>query len=146
MDGKHIYSFCQEEYGALPTLPILTLYVILLHMGETGRRIIAIILSIPSGKVMSYSDVAREAGIHRGARTVARILHSSSRAYKLPWWRVIRADGTVAQLPGDGRDEQIARLKAEGHRFGPSGKIILAAEKDIQEKGMETLYGHNRKR
>lgn len=88
-----------------------------------SERIVSIIRSIPAGKVASYAQVAELAGLGRGARTVARILHSSSSRYDLPWWRVIRSSGEIALSPEAGGLEQRAALEAEGVRFTASGRI-----------------------
>lgn len=93
-------------------------------MGQTGERIVALLQAIPRGNVAAYGQIAAMAGLRNGARTVARILHSSSGAHELPWWRVVRADGTIALPPGDGREEQQARLAAEGVPT-PDGRVDM---------------------
>ena len=47
---------------------------------------------IPSGSVMTYGDIAVETGLHprQVGQNVARI------SGDIPWWRVVRADGTPA--------------------------------------------------
>jgi methylated-DNA-protein-cysteine methyltransferase-like protein len=76
-------------------------------------RIEKAIRSIPRGKVSTYGAVARAAGILRGARQVARVLH---RGFDLPWPRVLGAGGEI-KLRGDHAIEQRLRLEAEGVRF-----------------------------
>ena len=51
---------------------------------EFERRAKDIIRSIPRGKVATYAQVAALAGNYRGARQVARVLHSSSDKDRLP--------------------------------------------------------------
>jgi len=62
--------------------------------------------SIPEGFVRSYGDVSPEAP--RFAGTV--LFHDSDP--DLPWWRVVRADGSLAK-----GDRQRALLIAEGVPF-----------------------------
>src|SRR5260370_39756389 len=52
-----------------------------------------VVKAIAKGSVLSYSQVALRAGKPGGARAVVRALH---RLGGIPWWRVIRADGTLA--------------------------------------------------
>lgn len=92
-------------------------------MHSVSLRLIAIIQAIPFGTVRSYSSIAAEAGLRNGARQVARLLHSSSQSYDLPWWRVVRADGRLALPPGSGFEEQAARLQAEGLIVSPNGRV-----------------------
>jgi methylated-DNA-protein-cysteine methyltransferase-like protein len=93
-------------------------------MTENTRRIIEQILSVPKGKVSSYSGIAAKAGLPNGARQTVRVLHSMTKKYNLPWHRIIRADGTIG-LEGEGREIQINLLKTEGIKFSPLGKIDM---------------------
>jgi alkylated DNA nucleotide flippase Atl1 len=76
-------------------------------------RIEAVIRRIPQGKVSTYGAIARVAGLPKGARLVARVLH---RGFGLPWQRVLGAGGQI-KLHGDSAVEQRLRLEAEGVRF-----------------------------
>jgi len=91
----------------------------------TTDVIIRIIQDIPMGKVLSYSGVARLAGVPNGARLVVRVLHTSSGKHRLPWWRVLRADGSIAMEEGSGGDEQRERLLAEGVTFLSGSKVDM---------------------
>ena len=54
------------------------------------ERVLAVVDSIPPGRVMTYGDVAATLG-SRAARMVGQIM-----AYygsEVPWWRVVRASG-----------------------------------------------------
>lgn len=95
-------------------------------MNQSTIAIVELIASIPSGKVMSYGRVAAAAGIPNGARLVVRVLNSMSRAEDLPWWRVLRSDGSIGLSEDGGGALQRAMLEAEGVVFGPSGKTDLA--------------------
>lgn len=83
-------------------------------MTESTERIIAVLRSIPAGRVSAYGAVAAAAGLPRGARQVARVLHTLSRSLNLPWHRVLRSDGSIALAEGEGRELQAALLRAEG--------------------------------
>jgi len=91
------------------------------------ERVITIIQGIPTGKVMSYGQVAAAAGSPRAARQVVRILHSMSKKYALPWHRIINAQGgisTPATEDGEGNLQRYL-LEQEGVVFGLDGKIDL---------------------
>ena len=68
-----------------------------------------VVAGLPPGGCASYGEVAAEAGYPGAARAVGNVLASSD---GLPWWRVIRADGTVPKGA-----EQVLRLEAEGVRI-----------------------------
>jgi methylated-DNA-protein-cysteine methyltransferase-like protein len=89
------------------------------------ERIVQAIEAIPAGRVSSYRDLARAAGLHNGARQVVRVLHALSQSLKLPWHRVVRADGNIA-LRGEDKELQIALLQAEGVEVRDSGRIDMA--------------------
>jgi methylated-DNA-protein-cysteine methyltransferase-like protein len=92
-------------------------------MTEYTRRIIEEINSIPRGRVSCYRDIAARAGLPNGARQVVRVLHSMSEKYKLPWHRVIRADGFIALEESGGRELQIALLRGEGVEVSDEGRV-----------------------
>lgn len=76
---------------------------------EWEATVVRIVRSIPPGSVLSYGRVALLAGRPGGARAVARVLRTTDEP--LPWWRVVRADRTLAP---EVADRQAERLRAEG--------------------------------
>ena len=93
-------------------------------MTESTLLIIQAIKSIPRGKVSCYRDIALKAGLPNGARQTVRVLHSLSEKFDLPWYRVIRSDGSIA-LTGEGRELQISLLRAEGVDVSPQGRVDM---------------------
>jgi len=93
-------------------------------MTDSTRRIIDQILAIPKGKVSSYRDIALKAGISNGARQTVRILHSMSEKFNLPWYRIIRSNGSIA-LADEGKNLQITLLRGEGVKVSDDGKVDL---------------------
>lgn len=83
-------------------------------MNPFTEKTIKIIKSIPAGKIMTYGQIAAEAGSPRGARQVVRVLHSMSKKYQLPWHRVVNAKGEIAIKDEETHDLQITLLKKEG--------------------------------
>jgi methylated-DNA-protein-cysteine methyltransferase-like protein len=106
-------------------------------MTEGSRRIVEAIRAIPKGKVACYRDIARAAGIPNGARQVVRILHALADKEKLPWYRIIRADGFIALPRAEGGLLQARLLRAEGVRVSgfaesaPPKKAKSAAGRDF---------------
>lgn len=88
------------------------------------QRILKEIKAVPYGQVSSYRDIALRAGLINGARQVARALHGLSGSHHLPWWRIIRSDGTIG-MHGEGCLEQIRLLKLEGVEVTDRGKVKL---------------------
>ncbi len=83
-------------------------------MTEFGKRVIEVIQSIPYGSILSYKEVSELAGNGSGARTVSRILASSSDKYNLPWWRVVNHKLEISIKDPSGRAKQIELLRSEG--------------------------------
>jgi methylated-DNA-protein-cysteine methyltransferase-like protein len=83
------------------------------------------IRAIPRGKVATYGQIAALAGNLRGARQVARVLHSCSDSAGLPWHRVINSRGRISLKRGRGFEEQKRLLVGEGVRVGRGGRIGL---------------------
>ena len=65
--------------------------------------------SLEPGEVVTYGEVALEAGRPGAARSVGTFLAGSGGAY--PWWRVVSASGRL--VPGH-EAEQASRLRTEG--------------------------------
>jgi methylated-DNA-protein-cysteine methyltransferase-like protein len=74
------------------------------------RRVVAVIEALAPGEVVSYGDVAAQAGFPGAARGVGAVLAGSS-GDGLPWWRVVTSTGRL--VPGH-EVEHARRLRAEG--------------------------------
>ncbi|CAL8899521.1 MGMT family protein [Kocuria varians] len=61
---------------------------------EAVAAVRAVVVGIPPGAVLSYGDVAELAGLGT-PRLAARIMASGKLGRGTPWWRVVRADGTL---------------------------------------------------
>lgn len=70
---------------------------------------------IPRGRVSTYGDVAREAGLPGRARQAGYALKHAPDGMHLPWHRVVGAGGKIVFPPGSRpHREQTRRLKSEG--------------------------------
>jgi methylated-DNA-protein-cysteine methyltransferase-like protein len=74
--------------------------------------IYAYVAEIPSGRVMTYGQLAALAGQPRAARIVGGIAHFGPE--ELPWHRVVNKQGGLAGAFPGGRSEQARRLEEEG--------------------------------
>ena len=74
-----------------------------------ARRVLEVVAATRAGEVMTYGEVAAEAGAPRAARAVGRIL--AEHGAGVPWWRVVTASGRL--VPGL-EAEHAARLRLEG--------------------------------
>jgi methylated-DNA-protein-cysteine methyltransferase-like protein len=88
-------------------------------------RIYAVVRRIPRGKVATYGQVARLAGLGNAARQVGYALHSLSGASALPWHRVINSGGRISLPPEAGGLDQRFRLLKEGVMVDAAGRIPL---------------------
>ena len=78
-------------------------------MTPLQQRFRDVVAGLAEGEVVSYGEVARRAGQRGAARAVGGFL--AEHGAGLPWWRVVRADGTLADHKVR---EQSRRLRAEG--------------------------------
>jgi methylated-DNA-protein-cysteine methyltransferase related protein len=79
--------------------------------GAFADRVVRAVARTAPGEVVTYGEVAAEAGSPGAARAVGRVLRTTDAA--LPWWRVVSASGRL--VPGLER-EHADRLEAEGVR------------------------------
>ena len=82
-----------------------------------------VIQGIPRGHVLTYGDVARLAGPGGSARRVSMAMRYAPKGVKLPWHRVINAQGKIS-FPTDSPyyTEQKSKLEKEGVKF--KGELI----------------------
>jgi methylated-DNA-protein-cysteine methyltransferase related protein len=77
-------------------------------MKDFSEEVAAVLLRLESGDVVSYGEVAEEAGFPGAARAVGNLVRSTP---GLPWWRVVAKSGRLA--PGS-EARQAELLKGEG--------------------------------
>ncbi len=88
-----------------------------------AERIWQVVAQIPSGRVISYGDVAKRAGLPGYARYVGSTLGKLPKDTRLPWHRVVNASRKIAPRGSARMLEQKHRLKAEGVTF--NGETVL---------------------
>jgi len=90
------------------------------------RRIYAVVARVPRGRVATYGQVARLAGLPGQARIVGYALAALPSGTRLPWHRVVNALGGISQrADGPYGHIQRARLKRERVRFDGRDRISL---------------------
>jgi alkylated DNA nucleotide flippase Atl1 len=86
---------------------------------DVDEAVFDVVERIPPGRVSTYGAIGRLVGV--GPRRVARALSSGGGA--VPWYRVVRADGTAAEPV---RAQQLELLAGEGVPVR-RGRVDLAA-------------------
>jgi methylated-DNA-protein-cysteine methyltransferase-like protein len=82
---------------------------------EFTKKVIEVVRAVPSGKVVSYGQVALYAGTPNAARGVGWILRQTKEK-SVPWWRVINNQGRIS-IKGNWEheaEEQRDLLRKEG--------------------------------
>lgn len=93
--------------------------------GEAFATFREIVRRIPAGKVATYGQIARLAGMPRCARTVGYAMAGCQDA-SVPCHRVVdRLGGTKAVFDVHAPGTQRALLEAEGVLFRPDGMVDL---------------------
>ncbi|MDH2045981.1 MGMT family protein [Acinetobacter johnsonii] len=83
---------------------------------ELAPMIFQVIAQIPYGRVASYGQIARLAGIPKHSRLVGYVLKHMDADSSLPWYRVINSQGKISlsKLNDQGQNIQAQLLMAEG--------------------------------
>ncbi len=92
----------------------------------------AVLHSLGPGEVVTYGEVAAEAGFPGAARAVGRLLATSDE--DLPWWRVVTSTGRL--VPGH-EAVHAERLRAEGVDVA-HGHVDPAAELPERRRARQT--------
>lgn len=90
----------------------------------THGRIHRVVSRIPKGRVATYGQIARLAGLRGQARLVGYAMHALPAGTRVPWQRVVNARGEIS-LPGTSAVRQRKLLETEGVRFDARGRIDL---------------------
>lgn len=89
----------------------------------------AIVKRIPRGRVATYGQIAALIGMPRHARHVGQALAATPATLKIPWHRVVNAEGRVsvrlAHWDKGGDELQRILLEDEGVSFDHDGRIDL---------------------
>ena len=80
--------------------------------------VIEVITSLQFGEVVTYGEVADQAGFPGAARAVGTVLRNCDG--DVPWWRVVGAGGFI-RTPG--QEKQADRLRSEGVLI-MEGKVV----------------------
>ncbi|HEY2163765.1 MAG TPA: MGMT family protein [Gemmatimonadaceae bacterium] len=91
-------------------------------------RIYAVVRRVPNGRVTTYGNVARIAGLAGHARQVGYALAALPAGTSVPWHRVINAQGKLS-LEREGRSSgttQRILLVREGVTVDAGGRVSLA--------------------
>lgn len=78
------------------------------ELTDFQRAVVEVVAGLEPGELLTYSEVALEAGSPGAAQAVANVLR---RVPDLPWWRVVPADG---RLYFTHAPRQAQLLRAEG--------------------------------
>ena len=95
-----------------------------------------VVTSIPRGHVLTYGEVARLAGMSRAARRVSQAMGRAPRSMKVPWYRVINAQGKIS-IPKDSPSHLRQKELLEGE-----GVIFLNGKIDLQRFGYQGALDH----
>ncbi len=93
-------------------------------MDETSNAkqnaILSQVAAIPRGKVSTYGQIAKDAGLPGYARYVGYVLRQLPKGTKIPWHRVLNAQGKISF------DAQHAGFKEQRKRLQEEDVVVLA--------------------
>jgi len=80
------------------------------------ERIYSVVARIPRGRVATYGQVARLAGLPGRARFVGYALCALDDRSRIPWHRVVNAEGRISPRRDGGPESIVQRLRLERER------------------------------
>jgi len=93
---------------------------------ELHRQILEVIVLIPYGKVATYGQIAKLAGIPKHARLVGYVLKHLDQESRIPWHRVINSQGKISVMRINEKGENIQQqLLADEGIYLLNNKINL---------------------
>lgn len=88
--------------------------------------------TIPRGRVTTYGQLAAAAGFPRAARLAGFALKNTPPGMKLPWHRVLNAQGKVSFAP------RSAPWREQRRRLAAEGVVFLGGRVDLARYGWKT--------
>jgi methylated-DNA-protein-cysteine methyltransferase-like protein len=89
------------------------------------ERVYALVSQIPTGRVMTYGQIAALCGDPRAAWEVGQIAHTGPT--DLPWQRVVNKQGGLAVgWPQGGQEAHRAALESDGIEVGDDYRVDVA--------------------
>lgn len=85
------------------------------------QRVYELVRQIPKGRVMTYGQIAVLCGNPRAARIVGGVAHWGDP--ELPWQRVVKKDGSLAEGYPGGQNGHKQVLEAEGIQVSEDYKV-----------------------
>ncbi len=97
-----------------------------MHVKTFSERVVALVRSIPAGRVTTYGDVARAAGAGpMASRSITSILGKAyqSGIHDIPFHRIVYAGGKIWMNEGH-RKERMRLYATEGISIDARGHIV----------------------
>lgn len=94
---------------------------------STRARIYAVVRRVPRGKVATYGQIAELAGLEGQARQVGYAMAAVPSSGRMPWHRIINAQGRVSMRSAGAGSTIVQRqlLEREGVVFDAGGRVSL---------------------
>lgn len=92
-------------------------------MEEFTQNIYTILSYMEKGKLITYGQLASQAGYPAHSRHVGKILARLPKETRLPWFRVVNSQGKIS-LQGDAFIRQKKLLEEDGIKITDDGKIM----------------------
>jgi methylated-DNA-protein-cysteine methyltransferase related protein len=89
------------------------------------ERIYSVVARIPRGRVATYGQIARLAGLPGRARLVGYALAALTEGSRIPWHRVVNAKGCISSRRDGSLMSIVQRLRLERVRFDAGKRISL---------------------
>lgn len=81
---------------------------------KAADRVYAKLMEVPPGRVVTYGDLARAAGIKNGSRAVGRFMSQNPYPGMVPCHRVVMSDGKLGGYGFGGEQIKAGLLQSEG--------------------------------
>ena len=97
-------------------------------MNDFSDEVATVLMRLEAGEVVSYGEVAEEAGFPGAARAVGNLVRTTP---GLPWWRVVARSGRLA--PGH-EQRQAELLRGEGVTI-TNGRVTMGKNPRTSSEG-----------
>lgn len=115
------------KISAVSFLYTIQMCIFIVQTNQLYPKIYKIVAKIPFGKVATYGQIARLAGVGKNARIVGYALSALPQHIDIPWHRVINRLGEISYSPSRNNHDNLQKqlLISEGIEFDSMDRINL---------------------
>ncbi|MFQ5975894.1 MAG: MGMT family protein [Candidatus Hydrothermarchaeales archaeon] len=116
-DIRFVPDLNEDDFEKISYEKLLNFRIDLTRFSDFEKNVLKKVREIPSGKAMTYKDVAEAAGYNGASRAVGNVMAKNPFPVLVPCHRVIKSDRSLGDYSRGGKKMKKSLLELEGMDF-----------------------------